>query len=57
MGEDHSNFSAVWLQEFGPEETLDYYWKNESCVVDKHAKSYTEFQNKQKSTFYTMETE
>lgn len=41
----------------GPEETLDHYWKNESCEVDKYAKSYIQFQGKQKSTFYKMETE
>lgn len=40
----------------GPEETLDYYWKNESCEVGKYAKR-IEFRSKQKSTFYKMETE
>lgn len=51
MGEDYSKFLAVWLQEFGPEETLDYYWKNESYGADKYAKSYAEFRNKQNPHF------
>lgn len=50
-------FQLSSCKSLGPEETLDYYWKNESCEVGKYAKNYIEFQSKQKSKFYKMETE
>lgn len=35
-------FQLSGCKSLGPEETLDYYWKNESREVGKYAKSYTE---------------
>lgn len=40
-------FQLSGSKSLGPEETLDHYWKNKSCEVDKYAKTYTEFQSKQ----------
>lgn len=35
-------FQLSGCKSLGSEETLDYYWKNESCEVGKYAKSCTE---------------
>lgn len=50
-------FQLSGCKSLGPEKTLDCYWENESCEVDKYARSYRESRSKQKSTSYEMETE